>query len=81
MNGSFVDLATLLNIFPKEYETLLAFFIIFCKLITVLFPPPNNKIVYSAYRVISVLGLNIGWASNYIESSKSKLSIDSNIKK
>ncbi|GBR44595.1 hypothetical protein [Neokomagataea thailandica] len=69
----FVDLSGILNVIPTHYESWAAFLIIFCKLITVFTPPPEmNSWLYRVYKVISLLGLNVGWATNCIVDVKEK---------
>nr|WP_294918069.1 hypothetical protein [uncultured Neokomagataea sp.] len=73
MNSSFVDFSGVFNAIPQQYESWMAFFIIFCKLITVIMPPPvSNSYLYNIYKMISFMGLNIGWASNCLGSIKEK---------
>lgn len=73
MTSSLVDMSGIFNAIPPQYETWAAFFIIFCKLITVVMPPPvSNSYLYNVYKMVSFMGLNIGWASNCLENIKVK---------
>ncbi|WP_418610648.1 hypothetical protein [Gluconobacter cerinus] len=68
------DLSGLLADIPARYELWVALLIIGCKLITVFLPPPQNTSRFGGiYRVITLLGLNFGWATNRLERQVGKV--------
>jgi hypothetical protein len=67
------DLSGLLADIPARYELWMALLIIGCKLVTVFLPPPQNTSRFNGiYRLVALLGLNIGWAANRLERQVSK---------
>lgn len=67
------DLSGLLADIPARYELWVALLIIGCKLVTVFLPPPQNTSrLNGIYRLVALLGLNIGWAANRLERQVSK---------
>lgn len=73
MDISGFDLSGLLADIPARYELWVALLIIGCKLVTVFLPPPQNTSrLNGIYRLVALLGLNIGWATNRLERQASK---------
>ena len=70
------DLSGLLADIPARYELWVALLIIGCKLVTVFLPPPQNTSrLNGIYRLVALLGLNIGWAANRLERQVSKKAV------
>ncbi len=65
------DYSTLLNALPAQYELCVAIFIILCKLVTVFVKPPaaTSKLAW-LYQIVSLVGLNVGWAANRLQVGK-----------
>lgn len=64
-----MNISDFLTAIPANYELYAALFIIACKIVTVLVPPPSATSKFlPVFRVISMLALNIGWATNRIQS-------------
>lgn len=73
MDLSDIDLSGILGMIPARYDLYAALLIIACKLTTVFVKPPaaGSRWV-GPYTLISLAGLNIGWAANHLKSGHSK---------
>ncbi|MFT8482729.1 MAG: hypothetical protein ABF689_06930 [Gluconobacter cerinus] len=65
------DYSTLLNALPEKYALCVSAFIILCKLVTVFVKPPaaTSKLAW-LYQIVSLIGLNVGWAANRLQVDK-----------
>lgn len=68
------DYTTLLNALPDKYALCVSAFIILCKLVTVFVKPPaaTSKLAW-LYQIVSLIGLNVGWAANRLQIGKTGL--------
>lgn len=66
-----MDFSTLLSAVPATYDLYVALFIILCKLVTVFVKPPasTSKVAW-LYQIVSLIGLNVGWAANRLQVGK-----------
>lgn len=63
-----MDLSSLLAYVPAQYALPIAALIIGCKLLTVYVQPPADTSRWApVYRVINLIALNIGWATNRLQ--------------
>ncbi|MFW7268847.1 hypothetical protein ACMAUO_12865 [Gluconacetobacter sp. Hr-1-5] len=63
-----MDLSSLLAYVPEQYALLIAALIIGCKLLTVYVQPPADTSRWAPfYRVVNLVALNIGWATNRLQ--------------
>lgn len=63
-----MDLSSLLGLVPAQYALPIAALIIGCKLLTVYVQPPADTSRWApVYRVINLVALNIGWATNRLQ--------------
>lgn len=66
-----MDFSTLLSAVPDKYALYVSAFIIVCKLVTVFVKPPSStsKVAW-LYQIVSLIGLNLGWAANRLQVGK-----------
>lgn len=63
-----MDLSSLLAYVPAQYALPIAALIIGCKLLTVYVQPPADTSRWApVYRVVNLIALNIGWATNRLQ--------------
>lgn len=66
-----MDLSTLLSAVPDKYALYVSVFIVVCKLVTVFVKPPASKAKLAwLYQIVSLIGLNVGWAANRLQIGK-----------
>lgn len=67
-----MDPATLiLNAIPAQFALPAALLVIACKLVTVFVRPPAATSVWAIpFQIVTMIGLNIGWAANRLQVGK-----------
>jgi len=64
-------LSALLSALPDTYALYASLFVIACKAVTVFVKPPasTSKVAW-LYQIVSLIGLNVGWAANRLQVGK-----------
>lgn len=63
-----MDPTILLGLVPEKYAMYVSAIIIACKLVTVFVRPPQETSKWAPiFKVVSTIGLNVGWAANRLQ--------------
>lgn len=68
-----MDFSTILGFVPESCALYVALFIIACKILTVFIrPPATGSRWVTAYQLVSLIALNVGWATNRLTAGHVK---------